>query len=166
MSPASALMLPPMWRGLIKLAPHSDFEEGGKPDDAESPAESRSNVGPVKILVVEDDRSLALMYQSRLQQAGYEVTVATDGWAALRQIKTGAFQLVLLDLGLPKMDGLSVLAAARAEDALKDVSVLVLSNYNEPPMIARARSLGAREYLIKTSITPTDIVAKVKQWIA
>jgi two-component system copper resistance phosphate regulon response regulator CusR len=118
----------------------------------------------LRILMVEDDDALALMYRVRLEAAGYTVVVATDGEHGLRLAQEGSFDLVFLDIGLPGMDGLSVLEAMRKQAELQATPVVILSNYNEPPMRQRGMRLGAISYLVKSEITPSGLVARIPGW--
>jgi DNA-binding response OmpR family regulator len=118
-----------------------------------------------RILLVEDNEGMALMYRRGLQHGGYAVTVARDGWEGLREIRTRNYDLVLLDLGLPGMDGLSVLTSVRQESDLQQLPVVVITNYSEPHTINRALELGALEYLIKTNTSPATLAERVEGWL-
>lgn len=100
------------------------------------------------ILLVEDDRFLRQAAHVALGRAGYHVLTAADGEEGLRLARTAAPDIVLLDLLMPKLSGLEVLAALRAEEATRAVPVLVLSNSSLERTVAEVRRLGA-EYIVK-----------------
>jgi DNA-binding response OmpR family regulator len=126
---------------------------------------SESGAATANILLVEDNEGMALMYRRGLQHGGYSVTVARDGWEGLREIRSRAYDLVLLDLGLPGMDGLSVLSSVRQEADLEGLPVVVITNYSEPETINRALELGVLDYLIKTNTSPTMLAERVEEWL-
>jgi CheY-like chemotaxis protein len=136
-------------------------EDAGEDHPAKPRAEGHGSGR--EILLIEDDESLALMYRRALERAGNRVTVAADGDQGL-QLATGAgFDAVVLDIGLPKLDGLDVLASIRDTAELKDLPVIVLSNYNEPYLIERARGLGALAYRVKAHTMPSDLVRILRE---
>lgn len=114
------------------------------------------------ILVVEDDPILKNLLGHTL--AGkYQTLYASDGNEAITLLEANKPVLVLLDLMLPTMDGFAVLTAIRARtDALKDVPVIVVSNLGAETDIAKAKSLGANDYLIKAEVAIEEIVQKME----
>ena len=122
------------------------------------------SAGPLHILLVEDDPAVAGMYRMKLQMEGYRVTVAPDGEEGLRIAREEHPALIFLDVRLPKMDGMTVLEAMRGDDRTRHIPVLILSNYGEPPLIERGLHLGAREYLLKSEMTPTAVAARAKTY--
>jgi CheY-like chemotaxis protein len=119
---------------------------------------------PISILLIEDDHALAQMYRRRLEHAGHKVDVAADGEAGLRQVRRQPYDLVFLDIGLPKIDGLAVLEAIRSDDAYRDLPVVMLTNYNEPDLIERSRQLGIVEFLVKAETTPGQVADRVREF--
>ena len=111
------------------------------------------------VLVVEDAPFLVRAFEAKLGQAGIKTMVARDGEEALELLKQQTPDLVLLDLMLPKTDGFKVLEAIRADERLRDIPVIVVSNLGQPKDVRRAKELGATEYLIKSE-TPIALVAK------
>lgn len=104
-----------------------------------------------RILVVEDDAALLVMLQELLQSAGYEVVVAADGQRALHAGLTHKFDVLLLDRGLPVIDGLEVLAGLRAHGVT--TPALILSALGNPSDRVEGLDRGAEDYLSK----PFDI---------
>lgn len=104
---------------------------------------------PSHILVVEDERDLLRVLTYNLKQAGFDVVGAADGETALRAMREERFDLVLLDLMLPDIDGFEVCARLRADAATREVPVVVLSAVSDLAARQRATELGVQEYLVK-----------------
>lgn len=129
------------------------------------PARLRGKRGPeVHVLMIEDDPSIADMYRLQLEHDGYRVTVATTGELAFSTLEDDVPALVLLDLLLPDRSGFEVLAMIN-ERFPNHPPVVILSNYGEPSMIDRGRSLGAIEYMVKSRVTPADISERIAGWV-
>jgi len=118
---------------------------------------ARADADDVTVLFVEDDVSVAQMYQLKLELDGYIVDVAADGLAALEKARTGHPDIIFLDLRLPKMDGLSVLEALRGDPVTASIPVVILSNWNERELVERGVRLGALDHLIKSQTTPARL---------
>jgi two-component system, OmpR family, KDP operon response regulator KdpE len=99
-----------------------------------------------RVLLVEDDRSLRTTVAAVAQAAGYTVTAVADGVSAINAIENGGFDIVLLDLGLPVMDGWGVLERLRRQSA---PSIIVISARGESTDKVRALDAGADDYLAK-----------------
>jgi CheY-like chemotaxis protein len=119
---------------------------------------------PVHVLMIEDDPSIAEMYRFQLEHDGYRVTIATTAELGFTTMAENTPDIVLLDLLLPDRSGFEVLASLN-ERFPKHPPVVILSNYGEPSMIDRGRSLGAVEYLVKSRVTPADIAGQIPFWI-
>ena len=119
-----------------------------------------------KILVVEDDLFLRELYTDVLKEEGYAVDSATDGDEALHKIKLGGYYLVLLDIILPKIDGLEIMKRMK-NDPPKNPNkcVIFLTNLDKDEEIKAASQLG-NGYLIKSQITPGSLVEKVKKYLS
>jgi len=102
-----------------------------------------------RILIVEDDVSLAEIVAYNIGQAGYEVMLARDGQDGLRQAQVKAPDLVILDLMLPVMDGLEVCRQLRADNATRDILVLMLTAKSEETDEVVGFSVGADDYVTK-----------------
>lgn len=103
------------------------------------------------------------MYRLRLELDGYVVDIATDGETALEKARTMVPDVLCLDIRLPKIDGLQVLEALRAEPATRNVRVLILSNWNDKELVERGMSLGAIDHLIKSQTTPARLARRLKE---
>ncbi|TMF90265.1 MAG: response regulator [Chloroflexi bacterium] len=119
----------------------------------------------VNVLFVEDDPSVAQMYKLKLELDGYQVAVAADGEAAIQMATQNPPDIIFLDIRLPKLDGLAVLEALRADERTKQVPVVILSNYSERELVERGLRLGALEYLIKSQTTPAKLATGVESWL-
>ena len=122
---------------------------------------------PSKILVVEDDLFLRELYRDILSAEGYRVETAEDGEQAYQKIKIGGWDLVLLDIILPKLDGLEVMKKIKSEPPLltPNRTTIFLTNLDKGEEIKEALTLGDG-YLIKSQITPGNLVDEVKTFLA
>lgn len=116
-----------------------------------------------KIVIVEDDTSLADIYKTRLELIGYQCTVASDGIAALYFIQTQHPDLVLLDLMVPDIAGDEILKRMRASTWGKDIPVYIISNLNESDAPAGLRELGISGYSVKANLSNDMIDQLVNQ---
>ena len=112
----------------------------------------------MKILLVEDDLALSDVVSFTLRRAGYEVAAAYDGLAALELFAAAAPDLLLLDLNLPRLDGLGVCRRVRAES---DVPIIILSVRGEDEAVVRGLEMGADDYMVKP-FSPTQLVARIR----
>lgn len=115
-----------------------------------------------KILIVEDEKSLAHALKFKLESAGYTVDVENDGASGLATIKSKKFDLVLLDLVMPKVNGFGVLEELKK--IKNSTPVIVLSNLGQDTDIATAKRLGAKDFLIKSDTQLEGIVDKVRNF--
>jgi DNA-binding response OmpR family regulator len=124
-----------------------------------------SVTGKVHVLLVEDDPSVSDMYRIRLEMDGFRVLVAADGQTGLELARELEPELVLLDHGLPRLDGPAVLRALREDDATRGQRVVVLSAREEPRLVDEGRELGVLEWLVKSHVTPGDLSAVVRRLV-
>ena len=116
-----------------------------------------------KLLLAEDDGFLASIFAQKFETEGFEVAYATNGEDALKLAKKDKPNIILLDLLMPKMDGFEVLTALKADAALKDIPVLILTNLGNREDVERCLKAGAAGYLIKAHTLPHETVKKVKE---
>ncbi len=116
-----------------------------------------------KIILVENDGFLSEIYSTKLASSGFNVEVAQDGEDGLAKIKKFMPDLVLLGIVLSKMDGFEVLQKIKNDEALKNTTVVILTNLGQKEEVERGLNLGAKDYIIKAHFTPTEVVAKVKR---
>lgn len=120
----------------------------------------QTSKGKKKILIVEDERPLAHALELKMNHEGYETTVATTGEEGLKEASSGKYDLILLDLILPGIDGFTILSELKNKKA-KTV-VIVLSNLGQDEDRKKAEEFGAKQYLIKSNVPLADIVKVVK----
>ena len=118
-----------------------------------------------KILIVEDDKFLSELYQELLTQEGFEVSVANDGEAGLEKMKAGGYNLTLLDIMLPKKDGLTILRELTGEEKKKCGQIVMLTNLGQDQIIKDGFSLGAVGYLIKSALTPDQVLHEARVFL-
>lgn len=116
-----------------------------------------------RILIAEDDRTTALMLSSVMQSAGHEVKVVPDGAAALEALRAESFDLLLLDIWMPKMSGLEVLASLRAQKL--GIKAIVMTSDGTPETVVRAVREQAYHYLAKP-VKPAELLERVANALA
>lgn len=122
--------------------------------------------GKQKILILEDDQYTRDVYQEILTEEGYNVFTAVDGEEGLVKIKEGGYQLILLDMMMPKLDGLGVLSALKDNPPIvSNGPIILLTNLAHDPVISKALALGAKSFMIKSDLNPDQLVAKVKELV-
>ena len=126
-----------------------------------APAGERPNL----ILLIEDDERIAKFYTILFQAKGFAVENARDGVEGVDMATILRPALILLDVMMPKMNGLMVLQTLRANPETEATPVVVLSNYMEPPLIQRALQLGAIEYVVKSQARPEQLVNALPLWL-
>ena len=115
-----------------------------------------------KVLVVEDDRTLARLYATKLEKSGYEVEVAFDGKEGLEKAASFQPDVILLDIIIPKIDGFAVLEQLQKDPQAHQIAVILLTNLGQDEDVAKGKQLGARDYLVKSQFTPAEIVKKME----
>ncbi|MEI7621113.1 MAG: response regulator [Candidatus Moraniibacteriota bacterium] len=115
-----------------------------------------------KLLIVEDDMFIRDIYQTRFQQEGFEVMAAENGLVALEKMEQVIPDVILLDVMMPYMDGMEVLKSIKADERLKKIPIIMLTNVSEKIRIEEAFDFGADELLTKSNFIPSEIVAKVR----
>jgi CheY-like chemotaxis protein len=124
------------------------------------------NLQPKKILVVEDEQFLRDLYVQILTDEGYQVDQAVDGQEAYDAIEKDGYDLVLLDIMLPKMDGLTVLERLHVQNPMtSNKHIVLMTNLGQDQIIARALKLDIRGYLIKSDYTPEQLLQEIKNYL-
>jgi DNA-binding response OmpR family regulator len=111
-----------------------------------------------KILIIEDDPIVAHMYRTRVEKEGYEVEVAADGQSGFYRIHEFHPDAVLLDLMLPKMNGVDILKKIRAQGQFSKIPIIVFTNAYVPNMIHESFGAGATQVFNKATLTPRQIL--------
>ncbi|HVK56803.1 MAG TPA: response regulator [Burkholderiales bacterium] len=133
--------------------------------DATSPAlvASTREAAPRRILVVEDNVNSAEMLTAMLQLDGHEVQMTHEGATAIDMARSFQPDIILLDIGLPQLDGFEVARRVRASDETKNVTLIALSGYGQPADRQRAKEAGFDHHLVKPvdRITLTSLLASL-----
>ena len=118
-----------------------------------------------KVLVVEDDVFVRDIYARELKKGGYEVEIAEDGLEGLEKIKTGGYDIVLLDIMMPKMTGVDLLKNVRDPNfPAKDIPVYLLTNLGQGSIIKQCLEIGAQGYLLKARVLPSQVLKSVNDF--
>jgi CheY-like chemotaxis protein len=113
--------------------------------------------------VVEDEQSLNAAYKLILEKAGYDVRTAFDGNEALERVGEQEPDIILLDLKMPRMDGIAFLEAYQPKQLKKKPKIVVFSNFDLQDEIDRAFALGADKYVLKAWAAPKDLLKIVSE---
>jgi DNA-binding response OmpR family regulator len=117
---------------------------------------------PRRILIVDDEPNIVISLEFLMQREGFEVTTAGDGEAALRALAERPFDLVVLDIMLPKVNGFDVCQQIRADGRWPGLRVLMLTAKGRQTEVTKGLKLGADAYVTKPFSTK-DLVAQVKR---
>ncbi len=122
---------------------------------------------PKKILLVEDEPFLSGMYQTKLKMENFDVAAASDGEEGLQKFKEDSFDLVLLDIMMPKHNGFEVLKVIRKDSDQKKaaIPVIMLTNLGQKSDIEQGLLLGANDSIVKANFTPAEVVTKINKLI-
>ncbi len=116
-----------------------------------------------KILLVDDDETILKVLADRLESEGFTVTEARDGFEGLNKALAEQPDLILLDIMLPKMDGLTMFKKLREDKRGKNIPAIVLTILREAEKVSEALENGVYTYLIKMDVQIEDVVRKVKE---
>lgn len=119
-----------------------------------------------KLLIVEDDPLMSRMYEKIFKFEGYEVELSVNGEEGLEKAKTAKPTLILLDIMMPKMNGLEVLEKLKADPAIKTIPVVMLTNLAGQQDAEKALSMGAVKYIIKSEYEPKQVANMIKEILA
>jgi DNA-binding response OmpR family regulator len=115
-----------------------------------------------KILIVEDEEILLTALSEELKQEGFIVVGAKDGQEGVEMAQAEKPDLVLLDLVMPRLDGIGALKAMKDNAEIREIPVVILTNLSDYDKISDALSLGAMDYLVKANYRLEDLVNKIK----
>jgi DNA-binding response OmpR family regulator len=118
-----------------------------------------------KILIIEDDPYVQRMYQRMFGFQKYRTEMVSNGEEGLKAIKKEKPDLILLDIILPKMNGLEVLKKIKKDPKNKDIPVLMLTNVGETETVEEAAKLGAESYMIKADFSPAEVIKQVRKYL-
>lgn len=118
--------------------------------------------GAVKVLIVEDEPSIAELYTHVLEKAGMQVKVVQGAVEALTVLQAEAYNAMLLDLMMPKVNGLEFMKSLQIYQKSNNMKIIIVSNVDQESVIKQAYQLGAQSYLIKAEVAPTQLPQLVK----
>jgi CheY-like chemotaxis protein len=115
-----------------------------------------------KIMVVDDDKFLISMYNMKFARMGMDVTAIARPTEALEKLRTGYMpDILLVDVVMPEMDGVELLAKIREENLASDSVIIVLSNQGQPSDIDKARAFGIQGYIVKATTIPSEVLRQI-----
>jgi len=118
-----------------------------------------------KILIAEDDFFIRDIYSKVFSMSGYQVEIAVDGLDALEKIKTQQFDMILLDIMMPRMTGIDVLKNARTLNTpAKNTPIFIITNLGQQNVIEEAFKLGMDGYILKSQVSPQQIVDEINNY--
>lgn len=119
-----------------------------------------------RVLIVEDDQFLREFYQELLESEGMEVNTASDGETAAGKLHEGGFDLILLDIVLPKKDGLQILKESKMNPPTQaNGPIVVLTNIGQDAIIKSCFDAGAAGYMIKSALNPDQVLQEIHNYL-
>lgn len=119
-----------------------------------------------RILLVEDELSVADLYKMQLEKEACSVDIASTGTDAITKLKSNQYDLILLDILLPDINGIELLKQIKAVDTLKAVPVILLTNLAQDNIIKEGFKTGAVGYLIKSQLVPNQLFQEIEAILA
>ncbi len=120
----------------------------------------------IKVAIIEDDVAISQMYRTKFETEGYDVATAPDGEAGLELIDSFQPDIVLLDLMMPNMNGLDMLAKLRSQPNGRDAKVVVLTNMGDTETATKVYKMAADDYIVKAEMTPKQVAERIKNLLA
>lgn len=117
----------------------------------------------MKVLITDDDQFYRKIYKHKFELLKHQTELAENGEEALEKMKSFKPDVVLMDIMMPKMNGYDVLDAMQKDDEVKDIPVIMLTNLSSGQDTNVAREKGAKDCLIKSDLTPDEVVEKVEE---
>jgi CheY-like chemotaxis protein len=119
-----------------------------------------------KVVLIEDDKLIREIYSFTLQKAGYDVVSAEDGEEGIDLVRSNpGIKLILLDVIMPKMNGVEVLKQLKSDPLTKDIPVILLSNLTDQETVDAALKYGAYGFLVKAQMSQAELVDKVREMV-
>ena len=146
----------------VMVKVRSQLRGDGAPAPAPAKASSTASLEGKKIMWVEDDKFLNDIISRKLSSTKCQFFHSAEGEEAIRMISENMPDIILLDIVLPGMDGFEILKRIKADQNIKHIPVMVLSNLGQQSNDEKAKSLGAAKYLVKATVTLDDIIEEIK----
>lgn len=124
-----------------------------------------NELGNNRILLIEDEFYISDLYKMILESAGFEVFLAVDGEEGLKYVEEGHPNLILLDIMMPKINGIEVLKKLKKTKVIRDIPVLLLTNLGQESIIKMAFAEGATGYFLKARLKPEELIKTVKYFL-
>ncbi len=119
-----------------------------------------------RILIIDDDTSVRMLFTDTLTDEGFEVDTAMDGVEGLEKLKQGGYDLVLLDVMMPKLDGIGILTElAEHKPAKENKKIVLFTSLHDDPAVKEGLSKGAHGFIVKSDYTPEVLIAKIKSFL-
>lgn len=115
-----------------------------------------------KILLIEDEKVLVELYTEGFTEAGFDISAVLSAEEGLEVARKGKPDLIILDILLPRENGIYFLEKLKADPKIRLIPVVVLSNLDDPETRKKAYKLGVKDYLIKTNYAPHELIEKIK----
>ena len=116
-----------------------------------------------KIAIIEDDAVISQMYRMKFEADGFDVQLANNGERGVDMVESFGPDIILMDLQMPQMDGVTALGIIRKKDWGKEIPVIILTNLGEEESPKGLRELGIHSYIVKAELTPRQVVSRVKE---
>lgn len=118
---------------------------------------------PKRILLIEDEDLIRDLYKRQLEKVGLTTDAFATGQEGLTALDRDSYDLILLDIMLPKVNGLDILMQLKRNEKTKNIPVILVSNLGQDDVVQEGLNLGATSYLVKLHHTPDQIVEEVKK---
>lgn len=118
-----------------------------------------------KILIIEDDPFVRRFYEKLFRFQKYEVEQTGDAYEGLELAQKGNFDLILLDIIMPKINGLEILKKLKANEKTKNIKTIMLTNIDDAKIAKEAASLGAFDFMIKSQFDPEELLKKINEYL-
>jgi len=115
-----------------------------------------------KILIVEDDTILSDLYLNTFNFGGFDTYIAKNGLEGFDKVNEVKPDVILLDIMMPKMNGIDLLKKLKEQEASKNIPIAILSNFSDESLAKEAMANGALAYIIKSEHEPAEIIQMVK----
>ncbi|KKU47627.1 hypothetical protein A3H10_04310 [Candidatus Uhrbacteria bacterium RIFCSPLOWO2_12_FULL_46_10] len=119
----------------------------------------------IKVLIVEDDSMILDMYVHKFEQEGFMVFQLERGDNVIELVEKEQPNIILLDVIMPGLDGFSVLQALKVNDKTSKIPVIILTNLGQDEDRTKGLTMGAIGYIVKSNMTPGDVVRKVREFL-
>lgn len=119
-----------------------------------------------KILIVDDEESIRELFIETLSRQGFECVTAGNGLEGLRMFDLGTPDVILLDLRMPEMDGLTMLKELRKKETGANIPVIILSTVNDEKSVAEALQYGVSDFLEKSNWNTTELLQRIHEHLS